>query len=366
MNNTKETILVVDDTQSNLALFDSLLKPIYIVKIALSGADALSLVSKAQPSLILLDIMMPDIDGYEVCRQLKANPETSHIPIIFVSAKDEVSDEVYGLSLGAVDYIHKPINNTILQARIKANLPDKIHLDQFSKIINKRDIELKKTNQKLDAAKQSIENSRMEMIKGLVRAAEFKDHDTGFHINRVADYSRLLAEKVTDDNIFIDMVYSAAPMHDIGKIGIPDNILLRRGSLTREEFEIMQTHTQIGASIIEPNQPGVLGMAYNIALTHHEKWDGSGYPEGLIGEQIPLEGRIVAVADVFDALTSTRPYKKSWSVEQAVELLSAQKNKHFDARLVTAFIEILPQITKIKVGYDKLLNNTEESLYEAL
>jgi len=365
MNNTKHSIVVVDDTPLNLALFNSLLNPFYIVKIALSGAAALKLIAKSKPSLILLDIMMPDMDGYEVCRQLKADPETSHIPIIFVSAKDEINDEVYGLSLGAVDYIHKPVNNTILQARIKAHLPENIYQVQFSSILNKRDIELKKTNQKLNVAKQTIESSRLEMIKRLVRAAEYKDHDTGFHINRVAHYSRLLAEKVSDDNDFVDMVYDAAPMHDIGKIGIPDNILLSRGALTQEEFKIMQTHTQIGASIIEPNQPGVLGMAYNIALSHHEKWDGSGYPEGLKGDQIPLEGRIVAIADVFDALTSARPYKQPWTVEQAVDLLKTQKDKHFDGRLVTAFLTILPQIIAIKEQYNKL-NTTNECLHEAL
>ncbi len=366
MNNTKETILIVDDTPLNLALLDGLLKPFYIVKIALSGIDALKLVSRDKPSLILLDIMMPDIDGYEVCRQLKADPETAQIPIIFVTAKGEVNDEAYGLSLGAVDYIRKPINITILQARIKAHLPETIHHDHFSNVINKRDLELKKTTQKLDIANQTIEYSRLETIKRLVRAAEYKNNETGLHINRVARYSYLLAEKITDDKEFIEMVYGAAPMHDVGKIGIPDNILLRRGGLTQEELKIMQTHTEIGASIIEPNQPGVLGMAYNIALTHHEKWDGSGYPAGLKGEQIPLEGRIVAVADVFDALTSAHSYKKSWSVEQAADLLNDQKDKHFDARLVTAFISILPQITKIKIQYDQSLSLPEDPFFESL
>ncbi len=362
MNNTKESILIVDDTPQNLALLDGILKPSYTVKFALNAAAALKLVALDRPSLILLDIMMPGMDGYEMCRQLKSNPKTCHIPVIFVSAKGQVNDEVFGLSLGAVDYIHKPINSTILQARIKTHLSKNTHENCIYNLVDKRELELKKTNQKLKSAKLTIENSRLEMIKRLVHAAEYKDSETGLHIQRVSLYSRQLAQQVTNDGNFIDMLYEAAPMHDIGKIGIPDNILLRQGGLTQEEFKIMQTHTEIGASIIEPHQPGVLGMAYNIALTHHEKWDGSGYPKGLKGEKIPLEGRIVAIADVFDALTSERPYKKSWSVDKAIQLLSSQKSKHFDSHLVNKFIDILPQIIEIKDQFKNTLTQNNESM----
>lgn len=342
MHKSKHTILLVDDTTQNLALLNTALKSLYSIKMAFSGVQALQIIEKAKPSLILLDVMMPDMDGYELCRQLKINPETRTIPIIFVTAKDNVDNEIFGLSLGAVDYIHKPININLLQARIKTHLPD------FTAENNTKETDqVDHINELLDK-ELTTEDARLATINRLVRVAEYRDGDTSLHMHRVALYSRLLAQQMIDDEQFVEKIYKAAPMHDIGKIGIPDDILLRQGTLTREEFEIMKTHTEIGASIIETNQQGVLAVAYNIALTHHEKWDGSGYPAGLKGEEIPIEGRIVAIADVFDALTSVRSYKKSWSIEDAVELLLEQSNQHFEADMVHKFIAVLPQVIEIK------------------
>ncbi len=347
----KETIVIVDDTPENLALLNGILKPSYKIKAANRGETALKIIAMEKPSLILLDIMMPGMDGYEVCKRLKDNPDTQHIPIIFVTAKGQIDDEAYGLSLGAVDYIHKPINTSILRARVKTHLAlhnQACHLEQ---LVCDRTVDLEKSKQKLELAMLTIENSRDEVIKRLGRAAEFKDNETGFHVHRVSLYTRLLAQQFNDDEEYLDMLHDAAAMHDIGKIGIPDAILLKRGPLTKEEFDEMKTHAQIGADIIEPNQAGVLGLAYTVALTHHEKYDGSGYPMGLKAEKIPLEGRIVAITDVFDALTSERPYKKAWPIEAAIQLLKEESGKHFDSRLIAKFIDVLPQIIKIKEQY---------------
>jgi len=348
MNNTKETIVIVDDVPQNLALLNGILKPLYRIKATTNGETALKIITMEKPSLILLDIMMPDMDGYEVCRCIKENPDTRNIPIIFVTAKVEMNDEAFGLSLGAVDYIHKPINTAILKARVKTHIALKNQESHLEALVKKRTRELEKSKNKLEMAKTTIENSRYELIQCLCRAAEYKDRDTGAHVNRVCYYSYLLARELHFDNDYLEMLFDAAAMHDIGKLGIEDEILLNPNSLTIDEFNKMKTHTQIGADIIKPNQPGVLGIAHNVALTHHEKWDGSGYPKGLKGEEIPIEGRIVAIADVFDALTSERSYKKAWSVDKVVQFLKDERDRHFDARLVDAFIKVLPEILKIK------------------
>lgn len=347
----KETIVIIDDIPQNLALLDNILKPLYKIRAATNGKTALKIIEMERPSLILLDIMMPGMDGYEVCRRLKDNPETRNIPVIFVTAKGQTDDETFGLSLGAVDYIHKPVNVSILQARVKMHLALKNQALHLENLVSERTFELEKSKQKLELAKLTIEHSRHEIINRLGRAAEFKDNETGLHVIRVSHYSRLLAEYINSDNDYLDLLFDAAAMHDIGKIGIADSILLKPGTLTQDEFEIMKTHVQIGADIIEPNQPGVLGLAYNVVLSHHEKFNGSGYPKGLKGEEIPIEGKIVAIADVFDALTSERPYKKAWSVDKAIQLLKDERDKHFDAKLVNYFFKILPDVLKIKEKY---------------
>lgn len=351
MNTERETIVIVDDTPENLSLLNGILKPFYKIKAANNGETALKIINMDKPALILLDIMMPKMDGYEVCQRLKNNPDTHNIPVIFVTAKGQVNDEEYGLSLGAVDYIHKPINAAILKARVKTHLSLHNQANHLEHLVRKRTQELEQSQQLLKLANTEVESSRQEIIYRLGRAAEFKDNETGMHVVRMSHYTRLLAAQLDLSEQFVKELYNAAPMHDIGKIGIPDHILLKPGPLTDEEYKIMQEHPLIGADIIEAGHQGVLKIAHSVALTHHEKWDGSGYPAGLKGEEIPLEGRIVAIADVFDALTSERPYKKAWSIEKSVDFFKEQRNKHFQAELVDKFLNILPEIIKIKDQY---------------
>ena len=319
---TLPLILAVDDEASNLHLLRQILQDHYRLLFAKDGARALELARQEQPDLILLDVMMPGMTGYEACRALKADTATAAIPVIFVTALSDTDDELVGFEAGAVDYITKPLSAPIVRARVRTHL-SLVHVD-----------ELKET--------------RLQIVQRLGLAAEYKDNETGLHVIRMSHYARLLGVAAGLSETEAEDLLHAAPMHDVGKIGIPDRILQKPDKLDPEEWAIMQTHATIGGDIIGVHPHGMLALARNIALTHHEKWDGSGYPLGLAGEQIPLEGRIVAVADVFDALTSARPYKKAWTVEQAVEYLEQQRGRHFDPALVDLFLAQLPAIVEIK------------------
>ncbi|MGI1945656.1 HD domain-containing phosphohydrolase [Shewanella glacialipiscicola] len=330
----KATVLIVDDTPENIDILVGILSDDYKIKVAIDGPRALALVAKSRPDLILLDVMMPGMNGYEVCKLLKQDPLTSHIPVIFVTALSEVADETQGFALGAVDYITKPVSAAVVKARVKTYLA---LYDQ------KRLLE-----QQVKIRTQELEATRFEIIRRLGRAAEYKDNETGLHVVRMSHYARLLAIKLGLPDTFCDLIFNAAPMHDIGKIGTPDAVLKKPGKLNAEEWAIMQQHAVIGAEIIGEHDDPLLTMARRIALTHHEKWDGAGYPYGLVGEDIPLEGRIVAIADVFDALTSQRPYKPAWTIEATMELLESEAGKHFDPKLVAEFKQILPQVVEIR------------------
>jgi len=283
---------------------------------------ALALLAKELPKLILLDIMMPDMNGFEVCQRVKNNPKTSHIPIIFVTALGDENDEFKGFELGAVDYITKPISPAIVRARVKTHLS-------------------------LVQAEQ-LKQAHVDLVQRLGRAAEYKDTDTGEHIVRMSQYSKVLALALGMDEQSAELLRQAAPMHDVGKIGIPDAILLKPGKLTSEEFEHMKKHAIIGAQILANSSSPLLQLAHKLAIEHHEKWDGSGYPNGIKGEEISIEGRIVAVADVFDALTSKRPYKEAWSVEKTVLHMQEQAGAHFDPALIELFVKKLDDILAIK------------------
>lgn len=334
----KATILVVDDTPENIDVLSGILRQDYKIKAALNGHLALKIANgKHKPDLILLDVMMPEIDGHQVCRQLKSNPETTHIPVIFVTAKTEVVDEKLGFDLGAVDYITKPVSPPIVLARVKAQLALYDQARHLEKLVGERT--------------QELNNTRLEIIRRLGRAAEFKDNETGMHVIRMSWFSKFLAEQIGKDESWCELLYNAAPMHDIGKIGIPDRILLKPGKLDNNEWKTMQKHTEYGAEIIGEHPSPLLQLAKEVAVTHHEKWDGTGYPLGLKQEEIPLASRIVAIADVFDALTSERPYKKAWSEQDAVNLLQSEAGKHFDPELVPKFIECLPKIREIQAKY---------------
>ncbi len=328
-----DTLLVVDDVPENIDVLAGILRPHYRVKFATNGSDALALCQAAPPSLVLLDVMMPGMSGHEVCRSLKADLRTCDIPIIFLTALTETRDEEYGLTLGAVDYLHKPCKPAIVLQRVR------IHLD------------LRNQNQALEAKvrerTRQLEDTRVEIIRRLGRAAEYRDNETGLHVVRMSQSAGLLARAAGVPDNRADLLVEAAPMHDIGKIGIPDHILLKPGKLSPEEWTVMKTHPTIGAEIIGEHDSDLLRLARTVALNHHERWDGSGYPRGLAKEAIPLEGRIVALADVFDALTSERPYKKAWKAEDAGDYIRAQSGTAFDPHLVQLFLGLLPEIIDI-------------------
>lgn len=339
------TVLVVDDTPENIDVLSGLLQQDYKVKAAINGKVALAIAAREpKPDIILLDIMMPEIDGYEVCRRLKAEPMTAGIPIIFVTAKSDVEDEKLGLELGAVDYITKPFSPPIVKARVRTHLALYDQSRHLEELVQQRTQELQET--------------RLQIIRRLGRAAEYKDNETGMHVIRMSWYTKFLAQALQMPEEWCELLYNAAPMHDIGKIGIPDNILLKPGKLDADEWQVMQRHCEYGAEIIGEHDSAILTLAREIAIHHHEKWDGSGYPHGLKGEQIPLSARIVAVADVFDALTCERPYKKAWSEQAAIELLQKEAGKHFDPQLIPLFIETLPRVREIKKDYAERFAHT--------
>ncbi len=334
----KQLILVVDDTPDNIDVLGSILRSDYDVKAALNGEKALRIANtEPKPDMILLDIMMPGMDGFEVCRRLKADPATSQIPVIFITAKDEVADEERGFALGAVDYITKPISPPIVQARVDTHLA---LYDQNREL-----------TRQVETRTEELQLTRLKIIQRLGRAAEYRDNETGFHVIRMSHYSRLIAQAYGGNESWIKTLFNAAPMHDVGKIGIPDHILLKPGKLDDVEWELMKQHTLFGVEIIGDDDNTLLRMSRSIALTHHEKYDGSGYPNALAGTDIPLEGRIVAIADVFDALTSDRPYKTAWQVDDAAQLIIDGAGRHFDPELVAIFEQVLPEILKIKEQY---------------
>jgi len=338
-DSVQATLLIVDDTPENLDVLSGLLRPKYKVKAAVNGKTALAIAARdPKPDLILLDVMMPEMDGHEVCRRLKADPLTAKIPIIFVTAKSEVEDEQKGFLLGAVDYITKPISPPIVLARVKTHL----HLYDQSRHLEGL----------VQQRTEELHDTRLEIIRRLGRAAEYKDNETGLHVIRMSMFCRFLAEALDMPDDWCELLYNAAPMHDIGKIGIPDRVLLKPGKLDSGEWEIMKRHAEYGAEIIGEHDSQILQMAREIAINHHEKWNGSGYPNGISGEEIPLSARIVAVADVFDALSSARPYKDAWPEEKVLDLLQQEAGQHFDPQLIPIFIKVLPQVRSVQGQYD--------------
>ncbi len=330
----KQSVLVVDDVIGNIDVLESILNDQYDVKAATNGLLAIRIAEKLQPDIILLDIMMPDMDGYEVCKVLKSNPLTSNIPIIFVTAMSEEKDEEKGFKIGAIDYITKPVSPIIVRARVKTHL-------SLSNQQRELDIQVKEKTKQLQL-------SRVDLVRRLGKAAEFKDKETGFHVERVSKYCKVIALEYGLPLNEAEMIELAAPMHDVGKIGIADNILRKPGPLDKDEWESMKTHSTIGGEILGTHTDALLSVASVIALEHHERWNGNGYPNGKKQEEIHLFSRIVALADVFDALTSVRPYKEAWSVEDAVKLVKEERGQHFDPKVVDAFIAGFDQIMEIK------------------
>ncbi|MBY9080245.1 two-component system response regulator [Paenibacillus sp. HN-1] len=358
MPDSKAVILVVDDTPDNIVLLSGLLKERYKVKVATNGEKALAIAKAAPPDLILLDIMMPVMDGYETCRRLKEDPELEDIPVIFLTAKEQAEEENMGFELGAVDYITKPISAPVLLSRVKTHVTLK----------QSRDF-LKDKNHFLEAeiSRRTKEVSLIQdvSIMSMAALAEIRDNDTGNHIKRTKLYIEVLATHLSSlpgykgalNRETIDLITTSAPLHDIGKVGIPDHILLKPGPLTREEFEIMKTHTILGrdailrAEELMGQKETFFRYAKEIVLSHHEKWDGSGYPEGLAGEDIPLSARLMAIADVYDALTSKRVYKDAMPHERAVDIITGDSGKHFDPDIVEVFLRCRAKFREISRRY---------------
>ena len=334
----KLTVLIVDDTPENIDVLVASLSDEYTIKVALNGMKALSIASLSpRPDLILLDVMMPEMDGYDVCKALKINPATANIPVIFVTARHDIKDEEKGLSMGAVDYIIKPISPPIVRARVRTHLALYDQNRQLQK--------------KVDERTKALQASQLRIIHHLGRAVEFKDNETGAHVIRMSHYARMIAQEYGGNDEWVNQIFQAAPMHDVGKIGISDAILLKPGKLTPEEWEKMKLHTVYGGEIFAEDDDPMLQIAKTIALTHHEKWDGSGYPNGLKGEEIPLEGRIVAIADVLDALMSKRPYKEAWTLDDSLTYIEENSGSHFDPNLVPVLKNLRAQVVSIRQQY---------------
>jgi putative two-component system response regulator len=328
-------ILVVDDEPANLAVMGEILSGEYPLVFAATGREALEAAKQYKPSLVLLDVQLPDISGHEVCRQLMQDPGSRDTIVLFVTSMSARAEEEYGFALGAVDYLVKPVSPSIVRARVKAHL-SLVRLDR-------------------------LQQSYSEAISMLGEAAHFNDEDTGVHIWRMAAYSRALAQAAGQDADFCALLEPAASMHDTGKIGIPQAILKKPGPLDAEEWKVMKTHSQLGHDILSRGTSDMFVMAASIALAHHEKWDGSGYPKGLRGEAIPLEARLVAIADVFDALTARRPYKEPWPAERAFDYVREARGQHFDPALVDVFLGMRSEIEAIRQFWAA----RENSLWEA-
>jgi putative two-component system response regulator len=359
MDTSRDKILLVDDETMYIDILVDLLKNDYTTVVAKSGSQALKRLSNSSlPDLILLDVVMPDMSGYEVCRQIKSNPRTASIPIIFLTVKSEVSDEIKGFQLGAVDYIAKPMSPPIVMARVKSHLAlhqTKRELASLNKVLEKR---VKERTDELIKTKDAA-------IYCMASLAETRDTETGKHILRTQNYIRLLADQLKDHpkyadylqhNDTIEMLCKTSPLHDIGKVGVPDRILLKPGKLTMDEWLQMKKHAQYGHDALlraelEIGSTDFLQMAREIAYTHHEHWDGNGYPQGLKGDDIPISGRLMAIADVYDALISKRIYKEAFSHQQAIQIVTDSSGNHLDPDMVSAFLQIENKVIQVATKY---------------
>ncbi len=344
MNNTLN-IMVVDDTPANLKLLANMLRNNgYEVRPLQSGKMALNAARMRPPDLILLDINMPEMSGYEVCEHLKADLDLRGIPVIFISALTEAEDKVQAFHRGGVDYVTKPFQSEEVLARVKTHLELRRHQVSLETLVRQQVQEIVHT-------KEELSQAQLATILALSKLAEARDGDTGHHIERTQTFCRLLAEELRRrpslseciDDIFIESLYHAAPLHDIGKVGVPDAVLRKPGRLTADEFETMKQHTVLGSYTLEAVRIGYpknvfVKLGIEIARSHHEKWNGTGYPDALTGEHIPISARIMALADVYDALTSHRCYKKAFPHEKCREIIVSERGTHFDPEVVDAFM----------------------------
>jgi putative two-component system response regulator len=350
MENSK--VLIVDDQQANVMLLEQILGQAGYKQVVSTtdSREVLGLYKQHAPDLVLLDLNMPHMDGFEIMDQLREVEKGSYIPVLVLTAVDHPSIRHRALDSGARDFISKPFDVSEVLCRMRNMLEVRVLHNQIRN-------QNQRLEQEVAERTRELEETRMEVIHRLGRAGEYRDNETGNHVIRMSRFSELLAREIGLSERTCNLILNASPMHDIGKIGIPDSILLKPGKLEPDEWETMKTHVIKGVEILMGNDSELMVMARNIALHHHEKWDGSGYPNNLNGQDISIEGRIVAVCDVFDALTSERPYKKAWPVEKALEFLMDQKGRHFEPRLVDGFIRIMPRVQEVQEQYADTFEN---------
>jgi putative two-component system response regulator len=336
-------ILIVDDERANVLLIEKILNQegYTSIKSTTDPRKAMAIYQEFKPQLVLLDLSMPHMDGFQVMAELAGTDKDAYLPILVLTAQPQDEIRLRALSSGAQDFLAKPLNYIEVLSRIKNMVEVRI---LYEKVHNQNQILDKKVKERT----YDLEKTRLEVIRRLGRAAEYRDNETGAHVIRMSLFSEILAREAGLSDDECELILNASPMHDVGKIGIPDKILLKPGKLDHDEWQIMKTHAQIGADILAGSDSPMMKIAETIAITHHEQWCGGGYPRGLKGEEIPIEGRIIALADVFDALTSERPYKKAWSVEQAIEEVENKSAILFDPNLVVLFKGVLPEMIQIK------------------
>ncbi len=359
----KPSILAVDDDQWNLRFIERLITPLgYDIALANNGLEALGMVHLNPPDIVLLDAVMPEMDGFEVARRLKCGADTCAIPIVMVTSLNDVQDRVKALEIGVDDFLTKPVDKIELRARVQSLLKVKAYYDHMRDYQKELESAVAQKTKELQRAFKQVKAASLDTIYRLARAAEYRDEDTGAHLQRMSRYSATIARELGLGQDKVEAILYASPMHDIGKIGIPDSILLKAGKLDSNEWRTMQEHTIIGAEILEGSSTEYVNLGKIIALTHHEKWDGSGYPGGIKGLHIPQAGRIVALADVFDALTTQRPYKEPFSLEKSIDIIEEGRGSHFDPNVTDAFLAALDEIISIKEQFqDK--SETSHSLY---
>lgn len=351
----KRKILVVDDGPVNLLQAKDMLSKLgHEIFTAENGKKCLDIVDIIHPDLIIMDVVMPVMDGIETTRVLKSNEKTRMIPIIITTTLNSIPNKVDALNAGADDFLNKPLEINELIARVNSLLKVKAYNDHLVSYQKNLENDVKRRTAQLNKSYQLIKESSEETIFRLAKVSEYRDENTGAHISRVSEYSAAVATALKLDNKTVDIIRSASPMHDIGKVGIPDYVLLKPGKFEPEEWEIMKTHTIIGSKILENSKTPLIQTAQIIALTHHEKWDGSGYPNHLKGKAIPIEGRIVAIADVFDALTTQRSYKNAFSLEKAFSIILNERGTHFDPKIAEVFLKIGDKILMIMEKHKKI------------